>query len=129
VNLDNIVRAIGTVEGVGAVATAIFLNPADLTTLRLVKEVAGSAKPVLQPDLQAGGAERIGGATVYSTPALAAGTAIVGDAAQVVVGVRRDVEVAFSSEAKFTADSVAARVTARVDWAPNDIRGLVVVSA
>lgn len=129
VNIDNVIRAVGTVESFGAIANAIFVNPTDLTTLRLVKESTGSNKPVLQPDLQAGGAERIAGAIVYPTPNLPAGTAIVGDAGQIVVGVRRDIEVAFSADAKFTSDSVAARVTARADWGWNDIRGAVAIGA
>lgn len=129
VTIDNIIRAVGTVEAVGAVANAIFLAPADLTTLRLVKEATGSNKPVLQPDLQAGGAERIAGATVFSTPDLPAGVALVGDSSQIVVGLRRDVAVEFSSEAKFTSDSVVARVTCRTDWAFNDIRGFVAIGA
>ena len=127
VNIDNVIRAAGTVGTYGAIAGAVFINPADLTTLRLVKDTAG--RPLLQPDLQAGGAERIAGATLYPTANLPAGTALVGDDAQVVVGVRRDIEVAFSADAKFTADSVAARVTARADFGINDIRGLVAIGA
>lgn len=126
VTIDNVIRASGTVASYGAIANAIFVNPADLTTLRLAKDTTN--KPLLQPDLQAGGAERIAGATVYPTPTLAVGNVIVADAAQIVVGIRRDVEVSFSSEAKFTADSVAARVTARTDWGINDIRGLVAIT-
>ncbi len=126
VNLDNIIRATGTVASYGAVASAAFLNPGDLTTLRLAKDAQG--RPLLQPDLQAGGAERVAGALIFPTPNLPAGVALVGDARQIVVAVRRDIEVAFSGDAKFTADSIAARVTARVDWAVNDIRGLVAIT-
>lgn len=127
VTIDNVIRAIGTVASFGAIANAVFVNPTDLTTLRLVKDATGSNRPVLQPDLQEGGAERIAGARIFPTPSLPAGTAIVGDAAQIVIGVRRDIEVSFSSDALFTADSIAARVTARADWGINDIRGLVAI--
>lgn len=126
VGIDEIITAVGTVEAVGTIANAVFLNPADLTALRLLKDA--SDRPLLQPDLQAGGAERIAGATIFSTPPLPQGVALVGDARQIVVGVRRDIEVAFSSDAKFTSDSVAARVTARADWGVNDLRGLVEIS-
>lgn len=129
VSIDNIIKAVGTVASNGAVANAVFINPADLTTLRLVKESTGSNRPVLTPDLTAAGAERIGGAVLYPTPNLPVGVALVGDARQIVIGIRRDIEVEFSSHAKFTSDSIAARVTARVDWATNDIRGLVVIGA
>jgi HK97 family phage major capsid protein len=129
VSIDNIITAVGTVEDVGAVASAVFINPLDLTDLRLVKEIAGSNRPVLQPDLQAGGAERIAGATLWPTPTLPRGSAVIGDASQIVVGVRRDIDVQFSAHAKFTADSVVARVTARADWGVNDERGLVLLQA
>lgn len=129
ISIDNIISAVGAVQAVGAIANAIFLNPNDLTALRLVKTATGSNQPVLQPDLQAGGAERIAGAILWPTPSLPTGVALVADAAQVVVGVRRDTEVAFSGDAKFTADSIAARVTARVDWGVNDDRGLVLLTA
>ena len=130
ITIDALIMAVGAVEAVGAVANAIFLNPTDLTALRLVKTApTGSNMPVLQPDLQAAGAERIAGAILWSTPGLPAGVALVGDAAQVVVGIRRDIEVAFSSDALFTSDSVAARVTSRLDWGVNDGRGLVLIKA
>jgi HK97 family phage major capsid protein len=129
ITIDAIITAVGVVEAVGAIANAIFINPTDLTALRLVKTATGSNQPVLQPDLQAGGAERLAGAILYSTPGLPAGVALVGDAAQIVVGIRRAIEVAFSSDALFTADSIAARVTARADWGVNDERGLVLLKA
>ncbi len=125
VTIDNIIRSVGTVESYGAIANAAFINPTDLTTLRLLKDTAG--RPLIQPDLQQAGAEVIAGARIFPTPTLVAGNAIVGDVGQVVVGVRRGIDVAFSGDAKFTADSIAARVTARVDWSINDIRGLVAI--
>jgi HK97 family phage major capsid protein len=64
----------------------------------------------------------------YSTPAIAAGTALVADASQLMVGVRKDAEVSFSSDAKFTADAVVARVVARVDFGINDPTGPVKVT-
>ena len=92
-----------------------------------MKDTGG--RPLLQPDLQSGGGETVGGARLWPTPSLPVGVAIVADAAQIVVGIRRDIEVKFSADAKFTADSVAARVTARLDWGWNDIRGAVSIQA
>jgi HK97 family phage major capsid protein len=126
VTIDNIIRAIGAIAASGGIANAVYIAPADLTTLRLAKDTDG--RPLLQPDLQAGGAERIAGATLHPTAALTAGTAVVADAAQVVVGVRADATVDFSTDAKFTSDAVVARVVARVDFGVNDIAGLVVVT-
>lgn len=126
VTIDNVIRAAGTVESYGAIAGAAFINPTDLVSLRLLKDTAG--RPLLQPDLQDAGAEKIAGARIFPTPALPAGTALVGDPRQIVVAVRRAVDVEFSSDAKFTSDSVAARVTARVTWGWNDIRGAVLIT-
>lgn len=129
ISFDAITRAVGAVESVGGVATALFIHPTDLTELRLVKTGSGSNAPVLQPDLAAAGAEQINGARIIPTPALPAGTAVVGDARQLVIGVRQDVAVAFSPHARFSADAVVARVTARAAWAVNDGRALIKVAA
>lgn len=128
INVDSITTAVGAVEAVGGVANAVFVNPANLTALRLLKDGTGSQRPLLQPDAQAAGATRIAGAVLWPCPALPVGTAIVGDAGQIIVAVRKDVQVLFSGHAKFTADSLVARVTARADWGVNDGRGLVVIS-
>ncbi len=125
VNIDNILRAIGTIAAAGGVANAVYIAPGDLTTLRLAKDTSG--RPLLQPDLQAGGAERIGGAVLYPVPALPAGTALVAQADQIVVGVRQDADVTFSAHSAFTSDAVVARVVARADVGTNDVAGLVKV--
>lgn len=117
VSLDNIIRAAGAVAGVGGVANAAFLNPLDVTDLQLLKE---TERRLLDFDLAN---------LIVPTPALPQGVAVVGDARQIVVGVRRDVDVAFSGHAKFTADGVVARVTARADFGINDPRGLVRLQA
>lgn len=117
VSLDNIIRAAGAVAGVGGVANAAFLNPVDVTALQLLTE---AERRLLDFDLES---------LIVPTPALPQGVAVVGDARQIVVGVRRDVAVAFSPHAKFTADAVVARVTARADWDINDPRGLVRLQA
>lgn len=129
ITIDGIISAVGAVQAVGAVANAVFVNPNDLTTLRLVKTGTGSNQPVLTPDLQVAGAERIAGATLWPTPSLPAGVAIVGEASQVVIGINRAIEVDVSDQAAFTADSLVARVTCRVDWGTNDRRGLVLIKA
>ncbi len=125
VSIDNILRAIGTIAAAGGVADAVYINPGDLTTLRLAKDTSG--RPLLQPDLQVGGAERIGGAILYPVPALPSGTALVAQADQIVVGVRQDADVSLSAHARFTSDAVVARVVARADVGINDVNGLVKV--
>lgn len=125
IDVDGILRSIGEVAKVGATANAALVSPADAVTLRLQKDTGGTH--ILQPDATQAGAERIGGAALLAVPSLPVGTAIIGDMAQVVVAVRSDVEVQFSSEAQFTRDSVVARVTARLDLGVNDKRGLLIL--
>lgn len=83
----------------------------------------------MQPDLRLAGAESVSGARIISTPALPVGTFVVADPRQIIVGVRKAIEVAFSAHSKFTADAVVARVTARTAFALNDARGVIKVAA
>ncbi len=126
VTLDNIIRAVGAIAGAGGVADSVYINPSDLTSLRLAKDADG--RPLLQPDLQQPGAEIVAGARIWPTPALPVGTALVAEAAEIVLGVRRDATVDFSAHSRFSADAVQARVVARVDFGINDVNGLVVVT-
>lgn len=122
VSFDSIIATIGAIEAIGGTASVVFLNPTDVTTLRLVKSATGANSYVLQPDTRLAGAESISAARIISTPALAAGTMVVADPKQIVVGVRKAVEVAFSAHSAFTSDAVLARVTARADFKLNDAR-------
>ena len=126
VSLDNLIRATGTIAASGGVADVVYIAPADLTDLRLVKDADG--RPLLQPDLQQGGAELVAGARIWPTPALPAGTALVAQADQLVVGLRQDAQVDFSAHSRFSADAVQARVVARADFGVNDPDGVVVVT-
>lgn len=126
VTIDNIIRAVGTIAAGGGIATAVYINPGDLTALRLLKDAQG--RPLLQPDLQAGGAEMIAGALIFPVPSLPAGIALVAQADQIAVGIRKDATVDFSAHSRFSADAVQARVVARADFGVNDINGLVAVT-
>jgi len=42
VSFDSIIAAIGVIEAIGGTASVVFANPADVTTLRLIKTAAGS---------------------------------------------------------------------------------------
>jgi len=116
VDIAGIITAIGAVAAEGGIADTVFLNTADVTALRLAAVTGGYAIS----DPTAPGIERVGGAQLVPTNGLAAGTAIVCQASFLIVGVRRDIAVDFSNDAMFTADSVAARVTARLDWDVSD---------
>lgn len=88
-------------------------------------DTSSLSRELLQPDLQAGGAERLAGAALISTPAMPVGKAVVADPREIVMGYGADVEVSFSEHAQFTANSVVVGVVARLDWAANDAAGLV----
>jgi HK97 family phage major capsid protein len=124
---DTIVKAKGQVAQWGGIPDSLYLNPADWNALELLKDTTG--RPLVQPDVAQGAAPQFAGLGVYPTPALAAATAIVAQADEIVVGVRNDPTVALSSEALFTADGTAARVVARMDSALNDSRGLCKITA
>jgi HK97 family phage major capsid protein len=128
VTVDPYISAIGKIEAIGGVASAIFLNPADKTTLALVKDAVGSERGLLQPDPTMAGAYSIGGARMWPTPAIAVGKALVAEARQIVIGVRKDISVEFSSDSAFTSDTTVARVVARFDIAFDDIRGAALVA-
>lgn len=111
VTIAGITTAVGVIDGEGGIADTVFLNSADKTAIRLAAVEGGY--PISDPT--APGIERVAGARLITAP-LPAGTAIVCVSDYLLVGVRRDIAVDVSSHAKFTSDSLAARVTARLDW-------------
>jgi HK97 family phage major capsid protein len=124
--IDAIRVGIGTIAAAGGRATAIYMAAADFTTLSNLKEgTTGSIRPLLQPDVTQANAYTIGGARIWITPGMPAGTCLIADASQILLGVRKDATVDFSSHQRFSADSVVARVVARFDWAISDAAGLV----
>ncbi len=127
VTIDNIISAAGLIGAAGGVADSVYLNAQDLTALRLAKDAQG--RPLLQPDLQAAGAETVAGARLYPTPGMAAGTALVAMAKYIVVAVRQDASVAFSSDAIFSSDGVLSRVVMRASFAVSDPHATCVVGA
>jgi HK97 family phage major capsid protein len=127
VDYENIVRAAGKIRTAGGQPNVAYIAPADLVDLQLA--TAGDDRPLIQPDAQLGPAATIAGLAVFPTPALEAGEALVAQADQIVVAVRRDATVAFSTDAKFTQDGTVARVIARVDAGVNDTDGVCVISS
>jgi HK97 family phage major capsid protein len=124
-DLVGITTAVGVIGAAGGVADACYLNPADLTAIRLAI-LAGTFTSIVDPT--APGIERIAGARLWPTPAVVAGSAIVAQADQILVGIRQDAEVAFSPDAAFDSDGVAVRVTARADFGVNDPNGIWVIA-
>lgn len=127
-SIDSYISAIGKVEAAGGTPNVAFVNPADLTALRLIKSApTGSNEYVLESDPQQRGASQIAGVRLLPTSKIAAGSALLVQADEIVIGIRRDVRVEFSSHAKFTSDQVVARITFRADWSWNDVRGAVLI--
>jgi HK97 family phage major capsid protein len=69
----------------------------------------------------------VAGLEIYPTPAFSAGTALVAQADQIVVGLRQDATLAISTDAGFESDLTKARVTARADVGVNDLDGLCLI--
>ena len=122
VDFDDIVDAAGLIADVGGEASALYLAPGDWTAWLKVRD--GTDRPLLQPDAQQTAAPQLAGMSVFRTPALTRGTAVVAQADQIIVAVRDDPSVEMSDQALFTSDGHVARITTRLDVAINDKRGL-----
>lgn len=124
VNYVGLVKGAGEIREAGGNPDVAYVAPADYTGLQLEED--GDNRPLLQ-SVNEGPAPVVAGLRVYPTPALTAGEALVAEAKQIVVAVRKDASVAFSTDAAFTADGTVARVIARIDAGVNDTDGLCVV--
>lgn len=124
VNYVGLVKGAGKVREAGGRPDAGFVSPSDYTTLQLEED--GFNRPLLQA-VTDGPAPVIAGLSIYPTPALEAGEALVAEARQIVVAVRKDASVEFSTHAAFTSDGTTCRVIARLDAGVNDSDGLCVV--
>jgi HK97 family phage major capsid protein len=130
VDIDQIITAVGAIGGHGGVADVCFLNPQDLTALRLTKTTINSY--VLAPDaadVEGEPSVRVAGCQLLPTNGLPAGTALVAEARYLQVAIRRDATVDFSGDAAFTSDSIVARVTMRLDWNLGDPHAFYVIGA
>jgi hypothetical protein len=132
IDVDAILDGVGSIEGFGGQANAIYLSAYDLTQLRKAK--ATTNQYLLAPGGQVGDlsqrpVEMIAGAQCFVSPGITKGTVLVADSRFIQVAIRRDIEVAFSTENAFTSDSVVARVTARLDWALGDRNAMYYISA
>ena len=124
-DLDNVIDAAGVIGDVGGEANALYLSPSDWTAWQKVRDAQD--RPLLAPDATEAAAPRLVGLSVYRTPALTAGTAVVAQSDQIIVAVRDDPSVEMSDQALFTSDGHVARITTRLDCALNDKRGLAVI--
>jgi HK97 family phage major capsid protein len=118
---EGLVKGAGKIREAGGRPDVAYISPADYTLLQLQED--GFNRPLLQA-VSDGPAPVIAGLRIYPTPALESGEALVAQADQIIVGVRTDPSVAFSSDAAFAVDGTVARVIARLDAGVNDASGL-----
>lgn len=125
VDVATIRARIAALMGVGANPNAVYVHSDDYQALDA--ETDNSGRGLLVPDPTQPGAQMLGGARLYVAPLPAAGTAIIAEAQQIVVGVRKDASVEASPHARFTADSMVVRVVGRFDLDVNDPAGIDVI--
>lgn len=114
ITLDNVADEMAAIEAQGGTVTSILADPGTYNVIRKLKaSTAGTyhSSPFAAQD----GPKQVWGANLIPAPRLAAGTVILMDASQVYVGLRQDVNVAYSDQVKFLEDKTVARVTSR--WA------------
>jgi HK97 family phage major capsid protein len=124
VDYEGIVTAAGMIRAVGGVPNVVYVEPMDYVALQLARD--GTNRPLLQATTD-GPAPVIAGLYVWPTPALDPGEAVVAQADQIVVALRNDASVAFSTDAAFNHDGTVARVIARLDAGINDPDGICVI--
>jgi HK97 family phage major capsid protein len=113
-NVDAISDAIITMMAAGAQPSGIVTTPAVAQVLLKVKEINGSTRPVLMSDGPADGfAGRVLGLPLVVSSAVTATKAVVFDASQAVLVVRKSPTVEISTDALFGTDSVAVRAISR----------------
>ena len=118
-------RAAGQVSAAGGKPDVVIVHPADYVELQLA--TGADDRPLITGDAAQGAPPVIAGLRIYSTPGLDEGEALVAQADQIVVAVRRDASVQFSSDVAFDRDGTAARVIARIDAGVGDANGLCVI--
>ena len=127
VDYPNIVRAAGKVRAAGGTPNAVYVNPDDFTELQLATDA--NDRPLIQPDPSQGPAQTVAGLMIWPTPAIAADTAVVAQATEIIVALRRDPSIEVSDQALFSKDGTVARVIARLDAGVGDPDGLCKIAA
>jgi HK97 family phage major capsid protein len=107
-------KAKTSLENLNFVPNALVVNPADSEKLDLTK-ATGSGDYIFAAAPETGGARSVWGFQVVSTPAIAAGTALLGDfPGGAVLFVRETVRVDWSEAMGFASNTVTARCEARI---------------
>lgn len=123
-NIATIRARIAALVALGARPNAVYVGGTVYAALDA--EADSTGRGLLEPDPSRPGATMIAGAHLHVVP-LPAGYAIVAEAAQVLVGLRKDASVELSKHAAFGSDATTARVVVRADFGINDADGLSVI--
>lgn len=132
-DVDTLHDALGLAMAADARPSAWFMNPRDLVTLRKAKDLNGQY--LVHPDPTEAGGYRLLGLPVHiSTQIPATGgttrdesTIVLADMSQVAVGRDQAADVTVLTERYADYDQVGIRVTARLDIAPLNAEGIVVL--
>ena len=127
----SVVAARTLAKASGGKPSVLFVNPTAEGTL--AAQVDGMNRPLLTGTAD-DSAEVIAGQRVFVTPALASLSApvtaawgVICDPSQIIVGIRQDVQLAFSDQAAFASDGVLVKISARVDVGLNDPSAIAVI--
>lgn len=122
--LDDVLNGISAIETVGGSADVAFINGADLNALRKSKSTTNEylwlrgASVVGDPSARP--VDTFAGVRFLISPGIAAGTMLIADSEFISVVSNRLIDVEFSADAGFLNDAIAAKCTARFDWAVED---------
>jgi HK97 family phage major capsid protein len=112
---DSLLDAIGLAVAAEVIPNRWFVNGADFTVLRKVKEASGSAKYVLESDLTRDATYRLFGIPVTVTNKLDEGTAVLADMSNVAIARDLAPSVTVLNERYAEYDLIGLRVTTRYD--------------
>jgi hypothetical protein len=124
VNVATIRARIAALLAIGARPNAIYVSGTGLRRARRGGGRHGARAASARPD-PAGRADHRR-RRLHVVP-LTAGTAIVAESRQLLVGLRQDAQVEFSEHARFSADAILARVVLRATFDVNDATGVSVI--
>jgi HK97 family phage major capsid protein len=115
--VDAYVDGVSAIESVGAQASVIFMHPTTWATLSKVKQTAGDARPVLNPQPTQAGDRSLLGLPVRVSKHVPLTTSYVMDASRVVVVDRQPGSVEVDRSAAFTKDGTYVRAIQRIEFA------------
>lgn len=127
-DLDSLLDAIALAHAENVTPNRWFMNPQDYIALRKIKRGTGDAAYVVDPDVHTDTTYSLFGIPVTVTNHLAVGKAVLADMAHVVVVRDTDANVFVADQTLAAYDSVAIRVTLRMDTVLTQPKAVVVLT-